>query len=112
MRRTNPAIVSAISPLGEVVRSFIVAPPSDGPFSPVMPLHISGTRMAILFDDSHGGQAVKVVSLKGGEFATYGALPGKDSTGPVLACYSADNERFTFVGADKGKLLLTSFEPQ
>lgn len=111
MRRVSPVMVSAISPGGEVIRSFTVTPPHDG-FSPIMPLHISGARMAILFDDNRGGQVVKVVSLEGEELATYGTSPGRDRTGPVLACYSADHERFTFLGADKGKVVLNLFEPQ
>jgi hypothetical protein len=111
MRRTSPVIVYAISPGGEVIRRFTVAPPRVG-FSPLMPLHISGTRMAILFDDDHGGQTVKVVSLEGDELAAYGTPTDKDRTGPILACYTSDHERFTFLGTNDGKLILNSFEPQ
>jgi len=111
MRRTSPVIVYAISPGGEVIRRFTVIPPGDG-FFPIAPLHISGARMAILFDDDRGKHTVKVVSLGGDELAAYGTPMDKDRTGPILACYTSDHERFTFLGTDDGKLILKSFEPQ
>jgi hypothetical protein len=80
-----------------------------------MPLHISGERIAVLFhNDSIGKQLIKVVSLTGQELAIYDTATGMDSPGPTLACYSASDERFTFLrtSGDEGYLTLRFFEPR
>jgi hypothetical protein len=114
MRAISPAILYAISPSGEVVRKFTVDP-GETDVVPLMPLHISGERIAVLFhNDSIGKQLIKVVSLTGQELAIYDTATGMDSPGPTLACYSASDERFTFLrtSGDEGYLTLRFFEPR
>jgi hypothetical protein len=112
MRAISPAILYAISPAGEILRSFTVDP-GESDFVPLMPLHISGNRMAVLFhNDSTGKQLIKVVSLTGQDLATYSTAVGGEPPGPTLACYSAAKERFTFLHAagEDGYLSLRFFE--
>jgi hypothetical protein len=104
MRWTTPAIFYAISAGGETVRRFVVDP-GDQSFRPVS-MHISGQRIAVLFVDPQTHQKLmKLVDLEGHELATYDEVAANSSSptdmlGGAFACYSANPERFTFLGAD------------
>jgi hypothetical protein len=113
MRAISPAILYAISPTGEIVRRFTVDP-GEADVVPLMPLHISGERIAVLFhNDSVGKQVIKIVSLTGQDLATYDSGTGMNSPGPTLACYSGSDERFTFLQtSEEGYLTLRFFEPR
>lgn len=114
MRRVNPAIVYAISPGGEVLRRFTIDPASDSEGARLLPasLHSSGNRLALLFDDNNGKQLIKVVSLAGELLATYETPTGPASPGAGLACYSAEQDRFVFLGRnDKGFNTFDTYAP-
>jgi hypothetical protein len=105
MRWSSPATVDAISPGGEVLRSFTV----DSGMQSFMPrqMHISGNKMAILFwDQSSSEKVMKIVDLEGNETAAYDDLkinrPPKSKPLGEFGCYSASPERFTFVMNDHG----------
>ena len=114
MRWSSPATVDAISPGGEVLRSFTV----DSGMKSYMPrqMHISGNKIAILFFDQSGNEKImKIVDLEGNEIATYDDLkinrqPKSKALGE-FGCYSASPERFTFVTNDnQGKIYLQETE--
>jgi len=114
MRWSSPATVDAISPGGEVLRSFTV----DSGMKSYMPrqMHISGNRIAILFrDQSSSEKVMKIVDLEGNETAAYDDLkinrqPKSKPLGE-FGCYSASPERFTFVMNDnEGKIYLQETE--
>jgi hypothetical protein len=112
MRYQSPARISVISPGGEILRNFQVAPDTPG----AMPIEmlISGTRMAIVFNDHHKS-TMKIVDLEGNEVATYDlSLPGgktKSEYLGALSCYSSIPERFTFIRqGDQEKIHLQQVE--
>jgi len=114
MRAAAPPIIYAVTSDGDVIRRFRVDP-GETAFAPLQPLHISGNRIAVLFHDNNNQkQLVKVVSLSGEELATYDTAEGRDSPGPTLACYSAADERFTFLqeSAENRYLILRVFQPR
>jgi hypothetical protein len=95
----SPAIISAISPGGAVIRRFSVDP-GDPSYTPNA-MHISENRIAVLFLEHETlNEIIKVVDLKGKELATYNEpeVEGKSALGPVFACYTTNPERFTFLG--------------
>ncbi len=104
MRWTNPAIFYAISPGGEVVRRFKIAPPADSA-EPPMDMHISGDHIAVMFVNRQTmHKVIKVVDLKGHELASYvepmaGGKPTGDMESAAFACYTQNPDRFTFLGA-------------
>ena len=100
MRWMSPAIIYAIAPTGEVVRRFTVDP-GDANAHPVA-MHLSGNRMAVLFlQPETWERTMKVVDLEGHEIATYKqTTKAADATvGAAFVCYTADPQRFTFLGA-------------
>jgi hypothetical protein len=98
MRVTDSPVVYAISPGGEVVKKFVVEL-SDASFSALEPLHVLGSRVAVLFHNDRNGQdVIKIVSADGEPLATYSGPSGDNSPGPGLACWTAP-DRFAFVGA-------------
>jgi hypothetical protein len=102
LRRLSPAIVYAISPAGKVVRRITVDTPRG-----VMPtaMQVSGNRLAIDFwdNDTESGTIKLVDTQTGNELASYeyGA-----SLGPMFACYSSEQENFSFLTVDQDKLTL------
>ena len=114
MRYLSPAMVYAISPGGEVVRSFTVDPGISG----AMPveMRISGNRIAIFFTlRSTHEKTMKIVDLEGHELATYDdqKIDTKNKPAPLIAfaCYAATPERFTFVTyGEQGKIHLQEVE--
>ncbi|MGA9041791.1 MAG: hypothetical protein WB421_14765 [Terriglobales bacterium] len=117
MRWMNPAIFYAVSPGGEVVRRFTVDP-GDSSFQPVT-MHVSGTRIAVLFTEPKTQEEViKVVDLEGHEVETFdqpvvNGQPKYGRLGLGFACYTDYPERFTFLSTgDDDKLEFTIAEPQ
>ncbi len=108
MRSATPAIFYAVSAGGEVVRRFTVDP-GDATYRPIA-THVSGNRIAVLFDEPQTHQKVmKIVDVEGRELATYSGdaiYPGaagakaeeKQPLGGAFACYTTDPERFLFLG--------------
>lgn len=116
MRWLTPAIFYAISPGGQAVRRFTVDP-GDKDFQPVE-MHVSGNRIAVLFFQPQSRETrMKVVDLEGREIATYDTvqIEGKSQPQPLgtaFACYTANPERFIFLGAgDDNKLEFLIAEP-
>jgi len=109
MRRLSPAIIYAISPSGEVLRRFTVdAGPDYMPDS----MHISGNRIAVQLDHPQSGdQIIKVVDLEGHEVASYHLERGSP-LGYAIACYSANPDRFTFLGDEDSHLTLDVAGPK
>jgi hypothetical protein len=112
MRWTNPAVFYVISPSGEVVRRFTVTPDDDG--MNVLSMHVSGNRIATLFTHpSRDARELIVTDLEGKPTATYVSDPkGEDpALGMAFACFSADPQKFTFLGmSDDNRLKLTIAE--
>jgi hypothetical protein len=108
MRWASPAAVDAISPGGEVVRSFTV----DSGMNGVMPrhMHASGNRLAIWFTDFHGSSMLKIVDLEGNEIAAYEAQINSKNRFGEFGCYTAVPERFTFISNQQGKIYLQEVE--
>ena len=115
MRWTNPALVYAISPGGEI-RRFTVNP-GDSSYSPVS-MHVAGNRIAVLFIDPQSTRNVmQIVDLEGRKIATYEEqVEGKAKTdllGNAFACYAQNPERFTFLETDdNNKLEFLIAEPR
>lgn len=110
MRRLSPAILYAISPEGKVLRRFTVDAGSTNylPFG----MHISGNRIAVHFvEPQNGDQVIKIVDLEGRLLATY-HLGNTSPLGHALTCYSANPERFTFLGEADRMLTLTTAGPR
>jgi len=117
MRWMSPAIFYAISPGGEVVRRFTVDP-GDSTLRPVI-MHLSGTRIAVLFAQSDTqGQIIKVVDLEGHEIETLNqpvenGQPKYGRLGLGFVCYTDNPERFTFLSTgDNDKLEFLIAEPR
>jgi hypothetical protein len=112
MRAVDPPLIYGISPGGEVVKKFVVEL-GDANLSPLEPLHILSSRIAVLFhNDRNGEDIIKIVSTDGEPLAIYGGPAGGNSPGPGLACWTAP-DRFEFIGeADDGYLNVNSFEPR
>jgi hypothetical protein len=112
MRATDPPIISGISASGEVVKNFVVKL-GDASFSVLEPLHILGSRIAVLFHSDRSGQdMIMIVNTDGEPLATYSGPSGATSPGPGLACWTAP-DRFAFVGvAEEGYLTVNFFEPR
>jgi hypothetical protein len=111
MRWTTPAKIDAISPGGEIVRSFTV----DSGMKCLMPrqIHASGNRLAIWFVDFNSPESVvKIVDLEGNEIATYQAQRSNKNHFLEFGCYAAVPERFTFLSNDEklGKIQLQEAE--
>jgi len=117
MRWTNPAIIYAISPGGEVVRRLKVEPGVSGYEQPS--IHVFQNRIAVTFVDSHSFDfIIKIIDLEGHELATYDELkanrkqPGA-MLGNAVACYTENPTRFVFLGAnDDNKLQFWVGEPR
>jgi hypothetical protein len=109
----SPAIISAISPGGAIVKRFAIDP-GDPAYTPSA-FHISGHRIAVLFlEQPTMNKIIKVVDLNGKELATYNEtkVEGKSGLGPVFACYTTSPERFTFLrSSDDYKLQFLVAEP-
>ncbi len=117
MRWMNPAIFYAISSGGEVVRRFTVDP-GDPSLRPVT-MHLSGTRIAVLFaQPDTQEQVMKVVDLEGHEIETFdqpveNGQPKYGRLGLGFVCYTDNPERFTFLSTgDNNKLEFLIAEPR
>lgn len=114
MRRLSPAIVYAISPVGEVLRRFTI----DAGNADYMPvgLHTAGAHLAVLFyEPQTSKELLAVTDLEGAELTTY-REPEKDGQGllgSAFACYTQKPERFTFLyTTDEHSLGLHIVEPR
>jgi len=104
MRWTNPAIIYAISPGGEVLRRLKIDPEGRGYHPASMQVHQN--QMAVLFfDPQTHSRVMKVIDLEGHDLGTYDE-PKADGKGqgPILgssfACYTGNPARFTFLGSN------------
>jgi hypothetical protein len=111
----SPAVFYAVSPGGEVAKRFTVD--SGNPDYKPIDMHISGSRIAVLFYQPQTMETVmKVVDWEGQELATYdetraNGKPKLDNLGLSFACYTAKPERFTFlVTGDDYKIELKRVE--
>ena len=109
MRWTNPAIIYAISPGGEVVRRLKVDP-GDSAYGPGT-MHVFQNRIAVLFIERNTyDKIMKIVDLEGHELATYDDLKANEKaaggrlTG-AFTCYTENPTRFVFLGADDDRRL-------
>lgn len=105
MRWTNPVIFYAITPGGEVLRRFTIAP-GQSSYEPAA-MHVYKNRIAVwLVDMQSGNSIMKIVDLEGHEIATYDESKAEDAKQPdgelgaAFACYTENPARFTFVGAN------------
>lgn len=116
MRWTNPAIIYAISPGGEVVRRLKIDP-GDARYYP-RTLHVFKNRLAILFlDQNTFEKTMKIVDLEGHEIATYDEPRTDDEHQRMLSsafyCYNENPTRFVFLGTnDDGRLQFVTVEPR
>jgi hypothetical protein len=117
MRWTNPAIIYAISPGGEVVRRLKVDPGDSG-YQPSK-IHVFQSRIAVLFSNPHTfDKIIKIVDLEGHGLATYredkaNGKPQGDMLGNAFACYTENPTRFVFLGTnDDYRLQLWIAEPR
>ena len=116
MRWTNPAIIYAISPGGEVVRRMKIDP-GNAKYYP-RTLHAFQNRIAILFVEHDTFEKImKIVDLEGHEIATYDELRTKDKNQSMLSsafyCYNENPTRFVFLGTeDDGRLQFVTVEPR
>jgi len=105
MRAMSPAVFYVISPGGEVVRRFTVDS-GQGVYIP-SGMHISGSRIAVLFYSPQTmDKIIKIVTTEGEELASYEELraDGKATKGVLglaFACYTQRPERFTFLVSDE-----------
>lgn len=114
MRWTNPAILYAVSPGGQVVRRFTVDPGDSG-FRP-LDLHVVKNRIAVLFFNRESSEAiVTMTDLEGHRIATYDEpkVNRVPELGITLACYLENPTRFIFLGAgDNDGVQLWVAEPR
>jgi len=116
MRWTNPAIIYAISPGGEVVRRLKIDP-GESDYYP-RTLHIFQTRIAILFIEPNTFEKImKIVDLEGHEVATYDEHKANGKPQALLTgafyCYTENPTRFVFLGAnDDSRLQFWIVEPR
>jgi len=116
MRWTNPAIIYAISPGGQVVRRMKIDP-GDPRYYP-RTLHTFQNRIAILFVDPDNFEKImKIVDLEGHELATYEETKTRENNRPTLStafyCYTENPTRFIFLGTnDEGTLQFLTVEPR
>lgn len=103
MRWATPAHIYAISPAGEVVRSFEVVSDLEG--KKPATIHGCGSRLAVRFegDENDKRSQIKVVGLDGQVMATYDAT----GFGVAFACYSGP-EHFTFLGGHDSLQLIVA----
>jgi hypothetical protein len=110
MRWTNPAIIYVMAPTGEIIRRFNVDP-GDADLDPIS-MQVSENRLAVFFlQPQTGFRVLKIVNLEGEDVVKY-SQSAKDAVGPVgaaFACYSANPERFTFLGVTKDRKLRLIF---
>jgi hypothetical protein len=116
MRWTNPAIIYAISPGGEVVRRLKVDP-GESNYQPGT-MHVFQNRIAVLFIEPNTYEKImKIVDLEGHEIATYNELRANGRPQAFLTgafyCYTENPKRFIFLGAsDDSKLQFWIVEPR
>ncbi len=116
MRWTNPAIIYAISPGGEVLRRLKIDS-GELAFYP-RTLHIFQNRIAILFIEPNTFEKVmKIVDLEGRELATYDERRANGKPQAMLTgafyCYTENPTRFVFLGAnDDNRLQFWIVEPR
>jgi len=109
MRRTLPAVIYAISPRGEVVRTLYVD--SDG--TGLYPTNLVSREghLAIVFknygDRPPWPEFLKVIDLEGNTLAAYRVDP---HTGTRLLSFNSS--RFTFLTQDSGRWRLAEFVPR
>jgi hypothetical protein len=116
MRWLSPAVFYAISPGGEVVKTFEVDPGNSN-LEPAS-MHISANRIAVLFFNSGSEEEImKLVDLDGHEVASYNELKergkAKKEIGLAFACYTSRPESFTFLTTgDDHRIQLQHVEPR
>jgi hypothetical protein len=113
MRWTNPAIIYAISPGGEVIRR-IKIDPGDSDYRT---MHIFKNRIAVLFIQPDHEKTLMIVDLEGHEIARYREVESKEQKGGPLTgafyCYTENPTRFTFLrSSDDHKLQFWIAEPR
>jgi hypothetical protein len=118
MRWTNPAVIYAISPGGEVVRRFKVNP-GDSSYRVLDTIHVFQNRIAVFFvDEQTHDEIMKIVDLEGNEIATYDEPKAKGDVpdtvrGGAFACYTENPTRFVFLGAsDDNRMQFWIAEPR
>ena len=116
MRWTNPAIIYAISPRGEVVRRIELDPGEPDYHAGTM--HIFKNRIAMLFIQPNSFEKIMmIVDLQGHQIARYREVKSNGQNQPLLSgafyCYTEAPSRFTFLGSnDDGKLQFWIAEPR
>jgi len=108
MRWTNPAVIYAISPGGQVVRRLTIDP-GDPNYYP-RTLHAFGNRLAILFVQHESMEKImKVVDLEGRDLSAYDETrrseAGKSMLTSAFYCYTENPTRFLFLGANDQSML-------
>jgi hypothetical protein len=117
MRWTNPAVIYAVSPGGEVVRRLKIDP-GDSAYLPSQ-MRVIQNRIAMLFVNTQTHDFImKIVDLEGHELATYDELeanrkqPGA-MLGNTFVCYTENPTRLFFLGTnDDYRLQLWIAEPR
>lgn len=92
LRRANPAVVYAVSPGGQVLRTFSVDPGDPG----LMPMGMKAAQgqLAIAFDrDGKRDLMIKTVDFEGHGLASYSVADGRFMG--FFACYAPPNFVFT-----------------
>lgn len=100
MRASSPALVYVIASSGTIMQTLKVAGASGGGVASAF--HVSGNRLAISFwNEETQSQTVVVADAQTGQkIASYA-----DPTGLALACYSANEDVFTFLNLGEGNEL-------
>jgi hypothetical protein len=102
LRRSSPALIYVISSAGKLLRTLKIKPPVPG----VMPntFHVSANRVAVSFwDENTNSQTLVVTDAQTGR--RIAAYSDDGALGPSFACYSADQEAFTFLHLGEGNAL-------
>lgn len=95
VRRSSPALIYVISPSAKIVNTFKIESPKANAVPAAF--HLSGNRMAMLFagnDDKNDALIAVLDAQTGRRIATYSS---PSSLGTTFACYSANDDSFTFL---------------
>ncbi len=112
MRGSSPAVVYAIASSGKIMKTIQVPTTVEG--GRPSAFHVSGNRLAVLFQNEDSDRANMVVAdaETGRKIASYansvGAGTAGDATtadGAMFACYAADEGVFTFLRLGDGNTL-------
>ena len=108
LRWTNPAKIFAVSPAGQILRSFAVDPGPGLESKKPLGFYENKGRLAVHYvgDRFDTTSIIRVVSLTGDDYATYEST----GLGVAFACY-LDQERFAFFSAEGGTLTVNVAQP-